>query len=88
MTTTLIDVTAAASTTLDLSGVTTTVLSALASALLLWAAVKIFMAYASRSWGLIVTEIIAVIVVGFFIWTPTQAIDMLKSVTGGIFGTA
>lgn len=89
MRTTTIDVTAAAGDlNIDLSGVTGVVLSALASILLLFAAVKIFTAYASRSWGLIVTEIVAVLVVGWFIWTPNAAIATMQSVTAGIFGTA
>jgi len=87
-TTTRLDIRAAEGFTFDVSGVSGTLLSALASILLMVAATKIFMAYASRSWGLIVTEVLAVLVVGWFIWTPESAIDTLKAVTGGIFGTA
>lgn len=88
MDTTTLDLLAAEGLTINLDGPIATVLSALASVLLLWAAVKIFMAYASRSWGLMVTEVIAVLVVGWFIWTPNSAISTLQSVSSTVFGAA
>lgn len=86
MHTTLID---AASTVLaadvNLDGIKTLVIRVLGTALLIVLLVRMFNAYTKRQWGEMVGEIVAVLLIGFFVWTPDTAVQMLKDLTSSIF---
>ena len=61
------------------------VIQVLGTVLIIILLVRVMNAYAKRQWGEIVAEVIGVVVVGFFVWTPDTAISLIQSITSSIF---
>lgn len=62
------------------------ILTLVGSAFVIVIVVRMFTAYAKKAWGELITELVAVIFVGWFIWDTTGAINTLKGIVTGIFG--
>ncbi|PRZ39670.1 hypothetical protein CLV47_11834 [Antricoccus suffuscus] len=71
---------------INLDSLKNLVIKVLGTVLIIILLVRIMNAYAKRQWGEIVAEVIGVIVVGFFVWTPDTAIGLLQDITSSIFG--
>ena len=50
------------------------------------APVSLFAAYTKKNWGELITELVAVIVVGWFVWFPDSAMATIKAIIKGIVG--
>ena len=74
----------AAAPTLD--SLSSTILTLVGSAFVIVIVVRMFTAYAKKNWGELITELVAVLFVGWFIWDTTGAITTLKGLVTGIFG--
>ena len=48
--------------------------------------IRIFMAYVKKNWGELITEVVAVIFVGWFVWFPDSAKATIVVVIHQIFG--
>lgn len=77
---------AAATTSLNFSGLTALVVGAVGALIIVIMTPRIFLAYIQRAWGAIIAEIAFVMVVGWFCWFPTSAIATLKAITQGVTG--
>ncbi len=62
------------------------ILTLIGSAFVIVIVVRMFTAYAKKNWGELITELVAVLFVGWFIWDTTGAITTLKGIVTGIFG--
>ena len=62
------------------------VLTLVGSAFVIVIVVRMFTAYAKKNWGELITELVAILFVGWFIWDTTGAITTLKGIVTGIFG--
>ena len=62
------------------------VLTLVGSAFVIVIVVRMFTAYAKKNWGELITELVAVLFVGWFIWDTAGAISTLKGIVTGIFG--
>lgn len=78
----------AAEATFDFSGIQNTVVRIVGSLLIIILVIRAAIAYAKRSWGELVSEVVFVLVIGWFVWFPTNAIETLKAITGGTTGAA
>ena len=58
----------------------------LGSIIMVVVAIRIFTAYTKKNWGELITELIAVIVVGWFIWFPDSAKATIVAIIHQIFG--
>ncbi len=77
------DLLAAAAPNLD--GVKNTVIQIAATVLVIVLVFRLLSAWTKRSYGEIIVEIVAVLVIGFFIWTPDSAVAALQGITSSIF---
>lgn len=48
--------------------------------------IRVTTAYAKKQWGELVTEVIAIVVIGWFVWNTDGAISTIKEISAGIFG--
>ncbi len=62
------------------------ILTLVGSAFVIVIVVRMFTAYAKKNWGELITELVAILFVGWFIWNTTGAITTLKGIVTGIFG--
>ena len=62
------------------------ILTLVGSAFVIVIVVRMFTAYAKKNWGELITELVAVLFVGWFIWDTTGAINTLKGFVTSIFG--
>ena len=69
-----------------LDSLSSTILTLVGSAFVIVIVVRMFTAYAKKNWGELITELVAVLFVGWFIWDTTGAISTLKGLVTGIFG--
>jgi hypothetical protein len=69
-----------------LDSLSQTILTLVGSAFVIVIVVRMFTAYAKKNWGELITELVAVLFVGWFIWDTTGAITTLKGLVTGIFG--
>jgi hypothetical protein len=70
----------------NLTSVSSIVLTLLGTAFTIFMATKVFHAYAKKDWGALVVEVIAGVIVAFFVLMPESAVAMLKSFATLIFG--
>ncbi len=70
----------------DLTSIGTSILTLLGSALMAVVGVRMFTAYAKKNWGEFMTEGIAVIFVGWFIWFPDSAKTTIQALIHPVFG--
>ena len=70
----------------SLDGIKTTVLSLLGTALVILICWRVTAAWAKRNYGEIVVEIIAVLIIGWFVLTPDSAMSTLAEWRTSIFG--
>jgi hypothetical protein len=70
----------------DLTSIGTSILTLLGSALMAVVGVRMFTAYAKKNWGEFITEGIAVIFVGWFIWFPDSAKITIQALIHQVFG--
>lgn len=69
-----------------LDSLSSTILTLVGSAFVIVIVVRMFTAYAKKNWGELITELVAVLFVGWFIWDTDGAISTLKGLVTGIFG--
>ena len=62
------------------------ILTLVGSAFIIVIVVRMFTAYAKKAWGELITELVAILFVGWFIWDTTGAIATLKGIVTSIFG--
>jgi hypothetical protein len=62
------------------------ILTLVGSAFVIVIVVRMFTAYAKKNWGELITELVAVLFVGWFVWDSASAITTLKGIVTGIFG--
>lgn len=62
------------------------ILSILGTLVMIVLVIRIFVAYGKKQYGEIITELIAVLLVGWFVWFPDSAKETLKSIVETIFG--
>jgi len=70
----------------NLTSTSTIVLSLLGTAFTIFMATKVFHAYARKDWGMLVVEILAGVVVAYFVLMPASAVAMLQTLATAIFG--
>ena len=70
----------------NLTSTSTIVLSLLGTAFTIFMATKVFHAYARKDWGMLVVEILAGVVVAYFVLMPASAVAMLQTFATAIFG--
>ena len=70
----------------NLSSLSSLIFTVLGTIIMAVVAVRIFTAYAKKSWGELITEVVAVIFVGWFVWFPDSAKATLTAIIQGIFG--
>jgi len=70
----------------SLSGMQTIVLSVLGTVIVILLCWRVVAAWAKRSYGEIAIEIVAALIVGWFVFSPTSAMDTLASWRTSIFG--
>ncbi len=70
----------------DLSSFATSILTILGSLLMAVVGVRMFTAYTKKNWGEFVTETVAVVFVGWFIWFPDSAKGTIVAIIHQIFG--
>jgi hypothetical protein len=70
----------------NLTSTSAILLSLLGTAFTILMVVKIFGAYAQKQWGALVIEVIAGVVVAYFVLMPESAVNMLRGFATGIFG--
>ncbi len=64
----------------------TSIITILGSIVFVILAIRIVVAYGKKQWGEMITEIIAVVFVGWFVWFPDPAKTTIKDVAKSIFG--
>lgn len=69
-----------------LTGVSALIFTVLGTVIMAFVAVRMFMAYTKKNWGELITELVAVIFVGWFVWFPDSAMATIKAIIQGIFG--
>ena len=69
-----------------LDSLSSTILTLVGSAFVIVIVVRMFTAYAKKNWGELITELVAVLFVGWFIWDTAGAISTLQGLVKGIFG--
>lgn len=69
-----------------LTGVSALVFTILGTIIMAVVAVRMFIAYTKKNWGELITELVAVIFVGWFVWFPDSATTTIKALIQGIFG--
>lgn len=70
----------------NLTSVSSIVLTLLGTAFTIFMATKVFHAYAKKDWGALVVEVIAGVVVAFFVLMPESAVAMMKNFASLVFG--
>ena len=70
----------------SIESLSTLILTLVGSAFVVVIVVRMFTAYAKKNWGELITELVAILFVGWFIWDTAGAIATLKGVVTGIFG--
>ena len=70
----------------NLTSTSTIVLSLLGTAFTIFMATKVFHAYARKDWGMLVVEILAGVVVAYFVLMPASAVAMLQTFATMVFG--
>lgn len=70
----------------DLTSFATSILTILGSVLMAVVGVRMFTAYAKKNWGEFVTECVAVIFVGWFVWFPDNAKTTIQAIIHQVFG--
>jgi hypothetical protein len=70
----------------SIESLSTLILTLVGSAFVVVIVVRMFTAYAKKNWGELITELVAILFVGWFIWDTAGAITTLKGVVSGIFG--
>ncbi len=70
----------------NLTSVSSTVLTLLGTLFTVWMASKIFHAYAKKDYGSLVVELLAGVVVAFFVLLPDQGVALLQQLATMIFG--
>jgi hypothetical protein len=69
-----------------LTGVSALIFTVLGTIIMAFVAVRMFIAYTKKNWGELITELAAVIFVGWFVWFPDSATTTIKALIQGIFG--
>jgi nicotinamide riboside transporter PnuC len=62
------------------------IISVLGSLVMVILVVRIVVAYGKKQWGEMITEVVAVIFVGWFVWFPDSAKATIKEIAKSIFG--
>jgi len=70
----------------SLTGFSSLIFTLLGSVIMVVVAIRMFTAYAKKNWGELITELIAVIFVGWFIWFPGSAKATIVAIIHQIFG--
>jgi hypothetical protein len=71
---------------MDLSGITNIVFTVAGAALMLILIVRMLSAWTRRAYGEMAVEVLAVIIIGIFVWFPAQATNLLKGISDGLVG--
>ncbi len=58
----------------------------LGSIIMVVVAIRMFTAYTKKNWGELITELIAVVFVGWFVWFPDSAKTTIVAIIHQIFG--
>lgn len=74
--------------TFDFTVITTWVIQAVGSVLVAIFVVKIAGKYLEKSWGAMVLEVAAIMVVGYFVWFNDASVEALKGAVGAVTGAA
>jgi hypothetical protein len=70
----------------SLTGFSSLIFTLLGSVIMVVVAIRMFTAYAKKNWGELITELIAVIFVGWFVWFPDSAKTTIVAIIHQIFG--
>ena len=70
----------------SLTGFASLIFTLLGSVIMVVVAIRMFTAYTKKNWGELITEFIAVIFVGWFIWFPGSAKTTIVAIIHQIFG--
>ena len=70
----------------DLSSFSASILTLLGSVLMAVVGIRMFTAYAKKNWGEFITEGIAVVFTGWFVWFPDSAKATIIAIIHQIFG--
>lgn len=62
------------------------IIAILGSLVMVILVVRIVIAYGKKQWGEMITEVVAVVFVGWFVWFPDSAKTTIKDVAKSIFG--
>jgi len=68
-----------------LTGVSALIFTVLGTVIMAFVAVRMFIAYTKKNWGELITELVAVAFVGWFVWFPSSAMVTIKTIIQGIF---
>jgi hypothetical protein len=70
----------------SLTGFSSMIFTLLGSIIMVVVAIRMFTAYTKKAWGELITELIAVIFVGWFVWFPDSAKTTIVAFIHQIFG--
>lgn len=70
----------------DLTSLSNLIFTVLGTIIMAFVAVRMFFAYTKKNWGELITELVAIVFVGWFIWFPESAKSTLQAIVQGIFG--
>ena len=71
---------------LSLDGVSSLIFTLLGSIIMAVVGVRMFTAYTKKAWGELITELVAVVFIGWFVWFPGSAQTTIQGIIHGVFG--
>ncbi len=70
----------------SLTSISSLIFTLLGSIIMVVVAIRMFTAYTKKNWGELITELIAVVFVGWFVWFPDSAKTTIVAIIHQIFG--